>query len=477
MTNRYLLNTACKNILLSMLLFISIFAAGQLIQINGAVILIYLLAAILAVLTFKRIKIGITTLLFLVPFSTVSLITHFASYNLPIGFNEYTIVFYVVCFQIIATFIFKKRKFILPPFSKLLIFYSIIVAIAAFRSFLDSNSLQYLDITVITNGFLKSISYLLFYYIAFYNTKNESQREFYLRIIKIAVLVMILLFYLESTGLLKLGLMGPSTYTGSLITLQNMLEYTNFIAGVVALYIPLILPVAFYGTKKSRAVVWLIYILSWITVLISGGRAGALGLSVSSIIGIIYFSKMKFWKKIFIIILIVGVLISLLMFMVELKSFWMNIIVNLQSKNYDYLTMGRMTIWKNVLNYLKDPVHLLFGGGIDDFRVRTVLFGFTSVRSVESLYLKTLADTGILGLLVVIAIFVNIVKFVQTRDHFTTSDYNIFSTGILLSTISLFFYNFAQGSTISSPIMAVFWFYLGMCVNASSSRNNYFSRR
>ncbi|MCX7973840.1 MAG: O-antigen ligase family protein [Candidatus Aminicenantes bacterium] len=252
--------------------------------------------------------------------------------------------------------------------------------------------------------------------------------------------------------------------------IQATYKDPNAFAFFLAAFIPL-LTAGFTTQKRWRLPLALIIGLSFICLLGSGTRSAFLA-SVTGIIFFLFFSiKILNWsvkKRIILILSILLIIFGLLVSVYFLSSFtlvkrlnqsWINLTTGAINQLFSHKTM----LWKAALAMFKD--YPLTGVGIGAYIVELPNYlqekkiGFAPNDSAENVIFQLLAEVGLLGLIISLALFFQYFKqFRKSWSIISGKKEKIMSIGLSASLIACLI-NFAFHSYIGSyEAKFLFWF-------------------
>ncbi len=280
---------------------------------------------------------------------------------------------------------------------------------------------------------------LLIYYITYCNSKSLDKKSIkdiinvFLVIGFINFLYGILQSYLprniistKDFGHMANGFMGNPNFYGTFMLMASLLA--------LGLYL-----------YKDEKIYLYSFLTSYVGIILSSSTGPFITLVIGIIMLFIYFNKKyNLYKYLKIVLLLIG-----LYFFVNWSNIWINqtfykadinssytITGNLKdfksgiSNNnlfdkLDGISSGRITLWKNTIQYIDDNNKLLLGTGPDNFNIYSAmidgnkLVGFYHDDKAHNIYLNMVVETGIFSLIIyIIWIFIYHKRIIKTKNTF-----------------------------------------------------------
>ncbi len=143
----------------------------------------------------------------------------------------------------------------------------------------------------------------------------------------------------------------------------------------------------------------------------------------------------------------------------------------LENINYDAVTMERAYIWEDVWYTIRYEIIFGLGLGATEYVKSFVMYNL----STHNIYLAYITNIGVIGLLVIILTWINIIKklFLNIYDNF----FNLEQKHILRASIGMMFMLFFNGLTSASATSLVnsltLWLFVGYSISIiTKSKNN-----
>ena len=309
-----------------------------------------------------------------------------------------------ICF---CFFLFKDIYFMknigISPFSYILFVYNLVFIISVFFS-----SYHIKSVLLVSDIFMISLYFFLSYH-------DRFDVEKYFNLILYSISLFSLICFINSVS--------------SLFNKRNIFFENPILQGIVS-GIGVIIAI-FYLLNAFKWPGMLLLILNVAGIYVSESKAAFLG----TLLAVVLLVLLK--KKWLIPVVLILVILTFLipnpirnMFYISLK--------------HDPYTFNRIDIWKMSLNIYRD--HIITGVGLDNFSEISKKYNFRQERgparyfkiprSPHNDYLKILAETGLVGLLLITAFL-----FFVLRKFFSSSLFNLSKILILYLLFQAFFFN------------------------------------
>jgi O-antigen ligase len=190
--------------------------------------------------------------------------------------------------------------------------------------------------------------------------------------------------------------------------------------------------------------------------IISGSRSGLVGLIISLVVFTI--SQFKIKKIYFFYLAVLIVSSFIILEFTPLHEIIKNTVKNEHTRTIDLSSYGRLLIWKGaVYNFVNaDVLHKLFGIGFGNYYTITYPFVLFSnakhAAGAHNVFLHVLTETGIIGFIIFIVLFVTIIVGLIKRAK---NDKLSFS--MLFATVALLFSGMTQETFWFQAAFGAFW--------------------
>jgi hypothetical protein len=242
--------------------------------------------------------------------------------------------------------------------------------------------------------------------------------------------------------------------------LQGPLGYSNI---YMACQMTLLGVLLAFGTRRSAVTRWVVLLLTFLIVFVSGSRSGLVGFLCALALAVVA-AKWRSW-------LIVGTALTLLLVLAASSSGWVEFADSTVRRQGGLMRVGevssyteRVAIWQDKLSYMKEnPSVLLLGLGWGGILV-------AGPSNAHMLPLQILMETGIFGLLFFFFLFRALLRALWKSG--------IMGRSLAVATSGLLVASLAQEVFYPIPSMGSFLgVYLALCALAATGRPDASIRR
>jgi O-antigen ligase len=380
-------------------------------------------------------------------------------------------------------FIFKlllgyklDKELLKHPVSWVIFFYLTWLLITTATSSLPIVSLKYT---------LVRIWYIAVFYFYFYGwMKNQTQITKSLWIYSLSL--SIVLIY----TLIRHSQYGLTDFKAAHFVMSPFFRDHTIYGATIALLIPPVIGLALYYKKNTSArhLVWLILVLFLVALLFSYTRAAWLSLAGSAMVLLLIHFKIKFKYLL---------TLTLLFIVIGLK-FWLSIYYQLEnnkqdsSANFeehlesmtniatDASNLERINRWKSAYRMFEAKPILGWGPGTYQFTYARYQFSYDKTiistdfgngGNAHSEYLGALSETGLLGMLIFISIYI-LTIYIGIRVYRETENKKtkLILMGMLLGLVSYYFHSFLNDFLDADKIAIPFWLFTATLVLYDNKR-------
>ncbi len=383
---------------------------------------------------------------------------------LPMGVNEFNIIFAAIIFVLLARYAMTKRwEFRLREkwIGNWLYVYFALIFISAYRGYSNFPYMELVHVDVgvetakqvFTSQFIKPVMYIGLFFVGYNFSSHIQYRRRYLIAMGCALLFYMMTMVLQYAHLLPVfsrqpgkqagGVIGSANALGILLALYSVFWMTRtpyFQRGLQFLFPALLLATSAVSMAYTRSrTSWLLAVLG----------------------GLLIACTARKWVVRFcgVAVIAVVVITSPLWAPQHLREYWRETTVA-QVDDPNAMLSGRVTIWKKAVEYVRrDPKLLVFGGGKFDFLSKGRELGLPTNFFAHHQIVQSLVDEGIVGVLVVLVLFGRIL-WGLAQGWRRGSSVELKQLSRLLTIVTLLL--LISGTQIDDRLSSWFWFLIGM---------------
>lgn len=431
----------------TILAVIAALGTGVAAGLSSAAGLGFVIVAMLAVVLFFYPNASAALAIILSPMPTVVFLL---TGQLQIG--EFAVVYGVVIALLAVRLAMREGSVSLPC---LWIPMTVFLAVTALSVMRAAPVISTDPVQIWTSGFARPVLYLSLVMLGIYFGREKRPPRI------VVIFVVAVLFYSASSYIQRLGvfnLASPGVLAGK--EFGGLLITGNGLGAFLAPYLAFLL--AFIGSTVRRERIWasVALLVGIPTLALTLSRSGILAFSVAGVLWFAFLSKASISRRVLIIGLVCLEFLAVLV-LPQVSQYWATYVYDYQSGNINALMQDRDLIYSGAAKYLQDPSHLIVGGGMGDYTYR--IKSYVSVvrqYSVHSFWLRTLTDTGIVGLVSVLYLMGALVVFLW-RVQRGSPDLGPMARGALLALAALAVFNLTDDIAFASLTMGPFWFIIG----------------
>lgn len=415
----------------------------------------------LAFLFLAKIEVGVMGLILFAPM--VDILGRIIP--LPMGANAFNLLFAMLVFILLGQYTITKRwpvQLWEPRVGLWIYLVGLGLLVAALRAYFRPDAGTFVDVldlasrkSIVTSQFVKPFMYMAMFFIAYNFARTETVRRQYMVVMGISLMIYVLTMALQFAGVFPLfstqwgkaagGVLGASN------TLGHLLAYSLVMFAAVSPYFNRGLKPLFAWSIASMCVGAMLFTLSRTAWVLAGVGSLLLALTVPR------------WTIKLAAIMIVAVALLTTPFWApeRIREYWYET-TTARADDPNAVLSGRVQIWTAAAHYLaSDPVRFLTGGGAMDFRYRGPEYGLKQGFHAHHVFVEVLVNQGVIGLLLMIAMFGAIYRHLLTAWRHGLSPESR-QLGRLLTIVTTLL--ILSGTEPYDRIASWYWFWLGMFV-------------
>ncbi|MBM7108029.1 O-Antigen ligase [Brevibacillus laterosporus] len=350
----------------------------------------------------------------------------------------------------------------------------------AFLAFLIFGlGLMFMDMTnfnASVEGFRAIFQYMVALLIGFYLIESKEQMQSFLKAFTLVGLFVALIGVMQ----VVLGVEVNSSWTGENESMKrrafSIVTSPNVLGSYMIFTVPIAISLFLQGITKKQKLLWGLTSLIMLVCLIATGSRGAwFALLAVLVIGSVFVNR-----KVFLSIVAVSILGGVVLLAVPettpVIGKVQNRITTLFTEDYweKSSQSGRVARWTNAYHRMR--LEPLFGAGPGHWGGAVGSRYFGTIYT-DSYMFKTLAETGIIGLTLLITMMLAIVKYAaQATLRWKNSPYFYTGLGLFCGFLAVFFHNFVE-NIFEVPFMSTFFWLLGGMVAALATLDFRYANR
>ncbi|QOT01321.1 O-antigen ligase family protein [Brevibacterium sp. JNUCC-42] len=339
----------------------------------------------------------------------------------------------------------------------------------AFLAFLVFGlGLMFMDMTnfdASVEGFRAIFQYMVALLIGFYLIESKEQMQSFLKAFTLVGLFVALIGVMQ----VVLGVEVNSSWTGENESMKrrafSIVTSPNVLGSYMIFTIPIAISLFLQGITKKQKLLWGLTSLIMLVCLIATGSRGAwFALLAVFVIGSIFVNR-KVFLSIVAVSIIGGVVLLAVPETTPVIGKVQNRITTLFTEDYweKSSQSGRVARWTNAYHRMR--LEPLFGAGPGHWGGAVASRYFGTIYT-DSYMFKTLAETGIIGLTLMVTMMLAIVKYAaQATLRWKNSPYFYTGLGLFCGFLAVFFHNLVE-NIFEVPFMSTFFWLLGGMVAA-----------
>jgi O-antigen ligase len=422
-------------------------AAGVAAGLGSVTALALVLSAMLAVLLFFIPNLGAALA---ITFSPMPAVLFLLTGELRIG--EFAVVYGIIIAVVAVKLTMGEGSLSLP---RLWLPMTVFLAVTTFSVMRAAPVISTDPVQIWTSGLARPVLYFSLVVLGTYFGREKRPPQI------VAIFAVAVLFYSASMYLQRLGLFAlhsPADF--SVKQFGGLLVNGNGLAAFLAPYLAFLLAFVGSGGRRDPSWTWVALLVGIPALALTLSRSGILAFSVAVILWLAFLSKASISRR----VLIIGLVcleFLLVLLLPQVNQYWANYAKDYASGDVGALTQGRDLIYTGAARYLEDPSHLIVGGGLDDYTFHIKNYVDVTLNfAVHSFWLRTLTDTGIVGLISVLYLMGALVVFLGRLQR-GSPDLGPMARGALLALAAIAVFNLTDDIAFASLTMGPFWFIIG----------------
>ncbi|RAP27491.1 hypothetical protein C2W64_00990 [Brevibacillus laterosporus] len=350
----------------------------------------------------------------------------------------------------------------------------------AFLAFLVFGlGLMFMDMTnfdASVEGFRAIFQYMVALLIGFYLIESKEQMQSFLKAFTLVGLFVAFIGVMQ----VVLGVEVNSSWTGENESMKrrafSIVTSPNVLGSYMIFTIPIAISLFLQGITKKQKLLWGLTSLIMLVCLIATGSRGAwFALLAVLVIGSIFVNR-KVFLSIVAVAIIGGVVLLAVPETTPVIGKVQNRITTLFTEDYweKSSQSGRVARWTNAYHRMR--LEPLFGAGPGHWGGAVASRYFGTIYT-DSYMFKTLAETGIIGLTLMVTMMLAIVKYAaQATLRWKNSPYFYTGLGLFCGFLAVFFHNLVE-NIFEVPFMSTFFWLLGGMVAALATLDFRYANR
>ncbi|MRS11509.1 MAG: O-antigen ligase domain-containing protein [Actinobacteria bacterium] len=317
-----------------------------------------------------------------------------------------------------------------------------------------------------TFGFVKPAMYMSMVWLGASAWKGKRAFPFF-GVVAGIVLLMAVSVYMQRLGLYEHPF---SPYTSSIPEkrIGGFLASANEMGRFLSVYLALLLPGLSGSLRRwERVLVASAQVVGVPTLVLTLNRGGIVAYAVALGVWVLWSGAHSQGRRALLLtaVAVLAVSVTVLPQVAEYYSVYAE---GVRSGDWGLVTQGRDAIWLGVWRYVRDPVHLWFGGGMSDYtyHIREYV-QVDRLFAVHNTYLRVLVESGLVGLVVVGWLAVSAVRLVLRRMREDPRD-TALPRGVLLALIAAGAVGLTGDFGVGSSQMAILWFAVGLSASSAA---------
>lgn len=423
------------------------------------------LAATFGFAVFVSPQAGIMGLLLFAPIMTV--VGRFI--QLPLGLNEFNLLFGVLVFVVIGKYAITKRWDLVlreREVGSYLIAYIIVILISSIRAFVNFPEIDFVRsalgvqdrLTVLTSQFAKPVMYMGLFYFGYSFGTEFRYRRWCVMAMGFGLLLYTLTMFLQFVNLFPIfGAVVSEKSAG------GILGWSNALGSILAMCFVLFLARRPYFQHGWPAVFsWVVVVTSVAGILFTRSRAAWVA---TGLVLILFALTARRWgQRVLGIVIVILILVSTPFWIPHSVKEWWEKTTTTQIDDPNAVLSGRVAIWWTALDYATaSPSRLVFGGGKFDFQSKGPDLGLPQGFSTHHQLMQSLVDEGLVGVLALLILFGRVLfLLVRGWRHGESAEVRHLARLLLIITLVVL----VLGDGIDGRNVSWFWFLIGMFIAA-----------